>query len=226
MGQRRGLEGKPAAEPFRSPDLSRHPLHDARGAEPQAKLDLQKDTGAGDFRRPGHHPADDPPANPDDRPAVADVRHHRHRRRAAGRRLALAGAVERTAGLENHPRAGRRGLRPDAGGLHRHGEALRPRKQHPYRSAAPGFRRGYAHETQAHRHTDGATRLHRHIVPLHAAGRPQHAARHGRPGRHRGRRLGHGIATHDAVGHPPPACRDGIRRSRSACSPAARWAQA
>lgn len=142
---------------------------------------------------------------------MADVRHHRHRRRAAGRRLALAGAVERSAGLENHPRAGRRGLRPDAGGLHRHGEALRPRKQHPYRSAAPGFRRGYAHETQAHRHTDGATRLHRHIVPLHAARRTEHAARHGSLGRYRGRRLGHGIATHDAVGHPPPACRGGIR---------------
>ncbi len=39
-GSAGGLEGEPAAEPFRGPDLGRHPLHDARGAEPQEKLDL------------------------------------------------------------------------------------------------------------------------------------------------------------------------------------------
>ena len=43
LDQRRGVEGKPAAEPFRRADLGRHPLHDARSPQSQEKLDLQKE---------------------------------------------------------------------------------------------------------------------------------------------------------------------------------------
>ena len=136
LDQRRGVEREPAAEPFRRADLGRHPLHDARSPQSQEKLDLQKDTGAGHLRRSGHHPADDPPANPDDRPAVANVRHHRRRHPPAGRRLALAGDVERTSELENHLGSGRRGLRPDPARPHRHGPALRTGEQHPSRRSS------------------------------------------------------------------------------------------
>ena len=40
VGKPRGMEGEPAAEPFRGPDLGGHPLHDARGAAPETELDL------------------------------------------------------------------------------------------------------------------------------------------------------------------------------------------
>ena len=74
LGRRRSMEGEPAAEPVCRPDLGGYPLHDAGGAAPQIELDVPQDPGAGDFRRPGHHPADDSPANSDDRPSMADVR--------------------------------------------------------------------------------------------------------------------------------------------------------
>ena len=36
----RGVEGESAAEPFRGPDLGRHPLHDARRVKPEKQLDI------------------------------------------------------------------------------------------------------------------------------------------------------------------------------------------
>ena len=36
----RGVEGESAAEPFRGPDLGRHPLHDARRIKPEKQLDI------------------------------------------------------------------------------------------------------------------------------------------------------------------------------------------
>lgn len=56
---------------------------------------------------------------------MADVRHRGRGRRTAYRRLAVAGAVERPAGLETHPGAFSGGLRPDAGALHRHRAVVR-----------------------------------------------------------------------------------------------------
>ena len=34
------VEGESAAEPFRGPDLGRHPLHDARRVKPEKQLDI------------------------------------------------------------------------------------------------------------------------------------------------------------------------------------------
>ena len=38
LGRRRSMEGEPAAEPVRRPDLGRYPLHDAGGAAPQNRV--------------------------------------------------------------------------------------------------------------------------------------------------------------------------------------------
>ena len=142
---------------------------------------------------------------------MADVRHRGHGERPARRRVAVAGGLEREAGLETHPGPLRRGLRPDAAALSGDGPLVRPRKQHPHRGAAPGLRDRHADEAPRPRHPCRTPRLDGHLVPVHAAGGNEHAAGDGLRGvrRSRGSRIGHRRAADDAVGRPAVA-----RRSR------------
>lgn len=142
---------------------------------------------------------------------MADVRHRGRGDRPARRRLAVAGEVERAAGLETHPGTRRRGLRLDAAALPGDGPLVRPRKQHPYRSAASSVRDRHADEAPRTRHPRRTPRFDGHLVPVHAAGGNEHAAGDGHRGVRRGRgsRIGHRRTADDAVGHPAAA-----RRSR------------
>lgn len=90
LGQWRRLERESVVEPFCRSDFGRHPVHDARGPAAQAKLDVSENSGAGDFRRSGYHPADDTSANPDDRSALAAFR------RRGDRLSAVVAGVEET----------------------------------------------------------------------------------------------------------------------------------